>query len=172
MAGPLAGYRIIEISGIGPGPFGAMMLANLMFMAMGLYAAKVFARISLVPLQMLWPIVFALAAIGAYALSSSLLDVWIAPDQSGNQVKLRHRDGRIGRHSQTGVPRIDGHLEFLVGKTTHLYDIDLFEDALSGSRSGISIDSRTHQHQTCATVDVRIDRVAETQLLPHLGEEA
>ena len=27
---------------------------------------------------MLWPIVFALAAIGAYALSSSLLDVWIA----------------------------------------------------------------------------------------------
>ena len=58
--------------------FGAMMLANLMFMAMGLYAAKVFARISLVPLQMLWPIVFALAAIGAYALSSSLLDVWIA----------------------------------------------------------------------------------------------
>ena len=79
------------VHGLRPGPylfteqvdkvyqiFGAMMLANLMFMAMGLYAAKVFARISLVPLQMLWPIVFALAAIGAYALSSSLLDVWIA----------------------------------------------------------------------------------------------
>ena len=59
-------------------PFGAMLLANLMFMAMGLYAAKLFARISLVPLQLLWPIVFALATIGAYALSSSLLDVWIA----------------------------------------------------------------------------------------------
>lgn len=44
---------------------------------MGLYAAKLFARISLVPLQLLWPIVFALAVIGAYALSSSLLDVWI-----------------------------------------------------------------------------------------------
>lgn len=29
MAGPLAGYRIIEISGIGPGPFGAMMLADM-----------------------------------------------------------------------------------------------------------------------------------------------
>ena len=27
---------------------------------------------------MLWPIVFALAVIGAYSLSSSLLDVWIA----------------------------------------------------------------------------------------------
>ena len=29
MAGPLAGYRIIEIAGIGPGPFAAMMLADM-----------------------------------------------------------------------------------------------------------------------------------------------
>ena len=29
MAGPLAGFRIIEIAGIGPGPFCAMMLADL-----------------------------------------------------------------------------------------------------------------------------------------------
>ena len=29
MSGPLAGYKIIEISGIGPGPFGAMMLSDL-----------------------------------------------------------------------------------------------------------------------------------------------
>ncbi len=28
MSGPLAGYKIIEISGIGPGPFGAMMLSD------------------------------------------------------------------------------------------------------------------------------------------------
>ena len=55
-----------------------MLLANVIFMAMGLYAAKLFARISLVPLTILWPIVFALGTIGAYALSSSLLDVWIA----------------------------------------------------------------------------------------------
>ena len=81
----------LMVHGLRPGPylfteqvdkvyqiFGAMLLANLMFMAMGLYASKLFARISLVPLQMLWPIVFALAVIGAYALSSSLLDVWIA----------------------------------------------------------------------------------------------
>jgi putative tricarboxylic transport membrane protein len=80
----------LMVHGLRPGPylfteqvdkvyqiFGAMLLANLMFMAMGLYAAKLFARISLVPLQILWPIVFALAVIGAYALSSSLLDVWI-----------------------------------------------------------------------------------------------
>ena len=81
----------LMVHGLRPGPylfteqvdkvyqiFGAMLLANLMFMAMGLYASKLFARISLVPLQILWPIVFALAVIGAYALSSSLLDVWIA----------------------------------------------------------------------------------------------
>ena len=29
MAGPLAGYRIIEIAGIGPGPFAAMLLADM-----------------------------------------------------------------------------------------------------------------------------------------------
>jgi len=80
----------LMVHGLRPGPylfteqvdkvyqiFGAMMLANIMFMAMGLYAAKLFARISLVPVPLLWPVVFALAAIGAYALSSSLLDVWI-----------------------------------------------------------------------------------------------
>ncbi len=29
MAGPLTGYRVIEIAGIGPGPFAAMMLADM-----------------------------------------------------------------------------------------------------------------------------------------------
>ena len=29
MAGPLAGIRVVEIAGIGPGPFCAMMLADL-----------------------------------------------------------------------------------------------------------------------------------------------
>lgn len=29
MAGPLSGYRIVEIAGIGPGPFAAMMLADM-----------------------------------------------------------------------------------------------------------------------------------------------
>ena len=58
--------------------FGSMLLANLMFMAMGLYAARLFARVSLVPISILWPIVFALSVIGAYALSQSMIDVWIA----------------------------------------------------------------------------------------------
>lgn len=64
-------YQVYQI-------FGAMLIANLMFLAMGLYAAKLFARISLVPSKILWPIVFALAVIGAYALHASMLDVWIA----------------------------------------------------------------------------------------------
>ena len=80
----------LMVHGLRPGPylfteqvdkvyqiFGAMLLANLMFMAMGLYAARIFARISLIPTPILWPIVFALSVIGAYALSTSLLDVWI-----------------------------------------------------------------------------------------------
>ena len=80
----------LMVHGLRPGPylfteqvdkvyqiFGAMLLANVMFMAMGLYAAKAFARISLVPTPILWPIVFALSVVGAYALSASLLDVWI-----------------------------------------------------------------------------------------------
>jgi len=29
MAGPLSGYRIIEMAGIGPGPFAAMLLADM-----------------------------------------------------------------------------------------------------------------------------------------------
>ena len=79
------------VHGLRPGPylfteqvdkvyqiFGAMLLANLMFMALGLFAAKLFARISLIPAKTLWPIVFALAVIGAYAHNSALLDVWIA----------------------------------------------------------------------------------------------
>lgn len=80
----------LMVHGLRPGPylfteqvdtvyqiFGAMLIANLMFMVMGLYAAKFFARISLVPTPILWPIVFALSILGAYALNAAMLDVWI-----------------------------------------------------------------------------------------------
>ena len=80
----------LMVHGLRPGPylfteqvdkvyqiFGAMLIANLMFLGMGLYAAKFFARISLIPSAILWPIVFALSVVGSYSLSSSLLDVWI-----------------------------------------------------------------------------------------------
>ena len=29
MSGPLTGYRVIELAGIGPGPFAAMLLADM-----------------------------------------------------------------------------------------------------------------------------------------------
>ena len=58
--------------------FGSMFFANIMFMLMGLYAAKLFARVSLVPTAILWPIVFGLSVIGAYAFQGQLLDVWLA----------------------------------------------------------------------------------------------
>ncbi|CAI8393318.1 MAG: Uncharacterised protein [Alphaproteobacteria bacterium UBA4588] len=80
----------LMVHGLRPGPylfteqvdtvyqiFGAMLVANFMFLLMGLYAAKFFARISLIPTTLLWPIVFALCVIGAYSLNSSLLDIWI-----------------------------------------------------------------------------------------------
>lgn len=80
----------LMVHGLRPGPylfteqvdtvyqiFGAMLIANFMFLFMGLYAAKFFARISLIPTTLLWPIVFALCVIGAYSLNSSLLDIWI-----------------------------------------------------------------------------------------------
>ena len=80
----------LMVHGLRPGPylfteqvdkvyqiFGAMLLANVMFMLMGLYAARLFARISLVRTEILWPIVFALSVVGAYALNASLLDVWL-----------------------------------------------------------------------------------------------
>ena len=80
----------LMVHGLRPGPylfteqvnsvyqiFGSMLAANIMFLLMGLYAAKIFARISLIPINLLWPIVFALSVIGAYALNSSLLDIWI-----------------------------------------------------------------------------------------------
>jgi len=55
-----------------------LMVHGLRPVFMGLYAAKWFARISLVPSGILWPIVFSLSIVGAYALNSAMLDVWIA----------------------------------------------------------------------------------------------
>ncbi len=81
----------LMVHGLRPGPtmfteqanfayaiFWSMMLVNLMFLAIGLYGARVFARITLVPTQILWPCVFVFSVVGAYALEQSMFDVWIA----------------------------------------------------------------------------------------------
>jgi putative tricarboxylic transport membrane protein len=78
------------VHGLRPGPhlfnetpellyaiFIAMLLANLMFLGAGLLAAKLFARITLIPVTILWPAVLTLACIGSYALEQAMLDVWI-----------------------------------------------------------------------------------------------
>lgn len=57
--------------------FGAMLIANVLFLGIGLAGAKVFSRITLIPQGLLWPAVFAFSVIGSYAFASSLFDVWI-----------------------------------------------------------------------------------------------
>lgn len=78
------------VHGLRPGPhlfteqptllysiFLAMLIANIAFGVFGFIGAKGFARITLIPIEYLWPSVFVLACIGAYALEQSMLDVWI-----------------------------------------------------------------------------------------------
>ncbi|QBF33478.1 tripartite tricarboxylate transporter permease [Thalassococcus sp. S3] len=81
----------LMIHGLQPGPtmfteqaefafaiFWAMLFVNVLFIFVGLFGAKIFARITFVPIQILWPIVFTFSIVGAYALDQSFLDVWIA----------------------------------------------------------------------------------------------
>lgn len=81
----------LMIHGLRPGPtmftqqadfafaiFWSMMLVNLLFLGIGLFGAKLFARVTLVPVQLLWPCVFIFSIVGAYALDQSMFDVWVA----------------------------------------------------------------------------------------------
>jgi len=78
------------VLGIRPGPhlfteqpefvfaiFGAMLIANIMFFFLGMFGAKLFARLTLIPNTFLWPSVFVLSVVGAYSLDQSMIDVWI-----------------------------------------------------------------------------------------------
>ncbi|MEM1342989.1 MAG: tripartite tricarboxylate transporter permease [Pseudomonadota bacterium] len=81
----------LMVHGLRPGPtmfteqaefafaiFWSMLLVNVLFFGIGLFGAKLFARITLIPVQILWPCVFVFSIVGAYALDQSMLDVWIA----------------------------------------------------------------------------------------------
>lgn len=81
----------LMVHGIRPGPtmfteqadfayaiFWSMMLVNVLFFFMGLKGAKLFARVTLIPVQVLWPSVFVFSIVGAYALDQSMFDVWVA----------------------------------------------------------------------------------------------
>ena len=78
------------VQGVRPGPhlfteqptllyavFSSMLAANLIFLVLGLFAAKVFARITLIPDTFLWPAVFLFAIVGAYGPNGSMVDVWV-----------------------------------------------------------------------------------------------
>lgn len=78
------------VHGLRPGPhlfneqptllysiFLAMLISNIAFGVFGFIGAKFFARITLIPTVFLWPAVFILACVGAYALEQAMLDVWI-----------------------------------------------------------------------------------------------
>jgi putative tricarboxylic transport membrane protein len=57
--------------------FGAMLIANFMFLGIGLVGVKLFSQITLIPRTILWPSVFVFAMIGAYAGAASIFDVWV-----------------------------------------------------------------------------------------------
>ena len=81
----------LMVHGVRPGPtmfteqaefafaiFWSMMLVNLLFLGVGLAGSRVFARVTLIPVPILWPCVFVFSITGAYALDQSMMDVWIA----------------------------------------------------------------------------------------------
>ncbi|MEC7166541.1 MAG: tripartite tricarboxylate transporter permease, partial [SAR324 cluster bacterium] len=81
----------LMVHGLRPGPtmfteqstfvfaiFWSMLLVNVFFFFVGLYGARIFARATLIPLTILWPMVFLFSIVGAYALDQSMIDVWIA----------------------------------------------------------------------------------------------
>ncbi len=70
-------YLFQEQPGLLYGIFFSMLLANVLFLVVGLAGAKLFARISLVPKTLLWPTVFVLCLVGAYGVDQSLVDVWV-----------------------------------------------------------------------------------------------
>ncbi len=57
--------------------FGAMLIANFMFLGIGLLGAKTFSMITLIPRAVLWPAVFVFSVVGAYAGSGAIFDVWV-----------------------------------------------------------------------------------------------
>jgi len=81
----------LMVHGLRPGPtmfteqaefayaiFWSMMLVNILFFVVGLRGAKIFARVTLIPVPVLWPCVFVFSIVGAYALDQSMFDVWVA----------------------------------------------------------------------------------------------
>jgi putative tricarboxylic transport membrane protein len=80
----------LMLHGLRPGPllfieqpallysiFFAMLAANVLFLGIGLFGARIFSRVTLIPSGYLWPCVFIFSVVGAYALNQSMFDVWV-----------------------------------------------------------------------------------------------
>ncbi len=70
-------YLLIETPHFIYAIFGAMLIANVLFLGVGLAGAKLFARVTLIPRTLLWPAVFGFSMVGAYAFGTSVVDVWV-----------------------------------------------------------------------------------------------
>jgi putative tricarboxylic transport membrane protein len=80
----------LMVQGVRPGPhlfneqptllyvvFGSMLACNLLYLLLGFVFARGFARIALIPEAYLWPAVFILSVVGAYAPNQSMVDVMV-----------------------------------------------------------------------------------------------
>ena len=70
-------YLITETPELVYAIFGAMLIANIGFLGVGLVGAKYFSYVTLIPKKFLWPSVFVFSLIGSYAYSSAMFDVWV-----------------------------------------------------------------------------------------------
>lgn len=82
-------YGVFILHGLNPGPrlfvdqpvligsiYVSIIVAGFVMLISMLLLMRLFARISRIPIDVLMPLVLMLASVGAYALNSSMLDVW------------------------------------------------------------------------------------------------
>lgn len=82
-------YGVFVLHGLNPGPrlfvdqpvligtiYLSIIIAGVCMLIAMLLLLRIFARIALIPIQILLPLVLMLATVGAYALNNSLMDVW------------------------------------------------------------------------------------------------
>ena len=70
-------YLITETPHMVYAIFGAMFIANIGFLGIGLVGAKFFSMITFIPKRFLWPSVLIFSLIGSYSYSSAFFDVWV-----------------------------------------------------------------------------------------------
>lgn len=62
---------------LGYGIFMGFLLVYVLILIFGLAGARLWARLIMTPLNLLWPIIIVLCVIGAFAVRNSFIDVWV-----------------------------------------------------------------------------------------------